>query len=644
MSSSRCLLCGQPTDSVAESGLCVTCREASDETRRIDQEVGTRTQDAPGAITQNYGTETGFGVLPPGGYRYEEKIGSGGMGVVWRAVRVSTGQVVAIKKLRPECFTEALLRRFVAEARTLAAVDHPNVVRLQDFVPDPADPFLVLEFVPGESLANHLRTAGPLHPDRAARLIGEAAHGVEAAHQVDVIHRDLKPGNLLLTPDGRVKVVDFGLSKQVAGVEVEAPTFATVGGGSTLPSESLTAAGRMAGGTPGFMAPEQVDESFGAVGPPTDVWGLGATLHTLLTGKPPFPPGKENLERVLTDQFIPPHELNPAIPMDLSAIVMKCLAKRPADRYPSAAALAADLDRYAKGDSTIARPMPWLTRVWRRVRGVNRGAALAWLLLAIAVAVGVSVLLVITHDPLKAQQARLNSGKEAVLVENGRPVLQPAFVFGDAVITPPSGNEQAMSFASPGTVALAFTPDPGTDRFRITAELCQLAPSADKPNATGAWIGIFWAYRQSEFSDGVKARAWHRLAFQDRPTELTRPSQLALGLSTHYETASEWPAPRTSFGPGDTIDTALSLPGPWRTVVADVTPEGVTVHLPKGVQKKWSAAEIDKKYDRLMEPFTTPPGSRDLGTRSWSPRSPVGVFTESGRVAVRRFVLSPIPE
>jgi serine/threonine protein kinase len=658
MPTSRCILCGQPTDETAVSGLCETCRGASDETRRLDPEAGTRSHDAPEAGTQPYGAETGFGVLPPGGYRYEEQIGSGGMGVVWRAVRVSTNQVVAIKKLKPECFTHALLRRFVAEARTLAAVDHPNVVRLQDFVPDPADPFLVLEFVPGESLAHHLRAAGPLHPDRAARLIGEAAKGVEAAHAVGVIHRDLKPGNLLLTPDGRVKVVDFGLSKQLA--EVEAEVMVATGGGPPPPSESLTGVGRLAGGTPGFMAPEQVDESFGAVGPPTDVWGLGACLHTLLIGRPPFPPGKENLERVTTDPLVPPHELNPAIPTDLSAIVVRCLAKRPADRYPTPTALAADLDRYAKGDSTTARPHPWLTRAWRRIRRTPKVAAMAVVVAVLAVAVGGALAMVpkwLEETPESIQEGYrrdLRAGRTATLVgETGLPRYHEWWV-GNPGWDPERAARGECGFESVGHALLVLLTDPGVDHYVVRAEVQQiesrllpaggvpadeggvglcvgLARAADAPDA---WGVCGFCLRFTDFDSGFQktgvlkdqqARSESVALYPDRNRVVTRRH------SAHN---------RTDFRPQTT------RPGLWRGVEYEVNGNALIPRW-RG-EDGWRPLVTKRPAVDAAAMYQSAPAIARLEWPAfpaveWRPRSAVGIYCHSSSVAIRNITITPLP-
>ncbi len=642
MSTSRCLRCGQPADTLAASGLCETCVGVSDETRHINPAAGTDTYDP-------VGPETGFGVLPPGGYRYEEQIGAGGMGVVWRAVRVSTGQVVAIKKLRAECFTAALLRRFVAEARTLAAVIHPNVVRLDDFIPDPADPFLVLEFVPGESLAHHLKTAGPLHPDRAARLTAEAARGVQAAHDAGVIHRDLKPGNLLVTPDGKVKVADFGLSKQLAEVEAEEPLSAA-GGTSSAPTVSLTAVGRLAGGTPGFMAPEQVDESFGPVGPPADVWGLGACLFNLLVGQLPFPPGRENLERVTTDPLVPPHELNPAIPADLSEVVAKCLRKRPADRYPTAAALAEDLDRYLARGSTTARPHPWLTRAWRRVR---RAPILAALIGAVVTATAVAGVVVLMNanppDPLDEHRTALRAGRPVTLVSTDGLPRWHHWMAGGALFSPNEMRDGGIQFQTAEDSYLALLDDPVVDSFRLEAELRHVAarPPAGR-------VGLFVGFADHPDPAGGVTRCSCRWQFSDywdasELEEVVQPSHAAVLVSQpeFQAVAGDVPKVRDTYLDRYRFPPALLAGGKWRKVAVEVTAGGVTAFWWDDKANQWvraargDAARIDTKRrewaDGLAEAFARP-----VRPPVWSPRGALGVYASNGTVCLRNVTLTPL--
>ncbi|MEO2091149.1 MAG: serine/threonine-protein kinase, partial [Gemmataceae bacterium] len=455
MSHSRCFRCGVLTDSVLPAPLCVTCHGREDETQR-PQAASTNTPTAAfappttDAVTQTNPADP-FGVLPAGGYRYGRLLGQGGMGCVYQAVRGSTGQTVAIKKLRAERYFPGLIQRFVLEARILSRLDHPNVVRLLDFVPAAGDPHIVMEFVDGQSLADRVVDGRPLAADTAARLIADAARGVQAVHDAGVIHRDLKPGNLLVTADGRVKVTDFGLGKL------------------TEADDGLTVVGGPVGGTPGYSAPEQVAES-GASDARTDVWGLGACLYAALTGRPPFLVGRANLTRVLSDPLVPPRAFNRHVPPVLDAIVCKCLERDPHLRYQSAADLADDLDRYRRGESTVARPLPWTARAWRRARAVPRATAAAWAMTAVAVTVAVALagfapargeagLPKKPDRPLAELPGVLREDRPFTLVPpRGRPVTTE-WLFGEVPIAlREDGSEVAFLRTGDGPSAVLFRP------------------------------------------------------------------------------------------------------------------------------------------------------------------------------------------
>jgi hypothetical protein len=205
-------------------------------------------------------------------------------------------------------------------------------------------------FVEGQSLSQRL-TDGPLPPREAAALTAAVADAIEYAHQCGVIHRDLKPGNILLDQKGNPRVTDFGLVKKLEG------------------DSGLTGSGQMMG-TPSYMPPEQAGGQRAAVGPAADVYALGATLYALITGRPPFEAATamDTVLKVLSDEPVPPRRLNASISCDLETICLKCLEKEPGRRYASAAAPAADLRRFLAGEPIAARPVTRLERVakWAR--------------------------------------------------------------------------------------------------------------------------------------------------------------------------------------------------------------------------------------------------------------------------------------
>jgi hypothetical protein len=289
------------------------------------------------------------GPLTFGDYEVVAELGEGGMGRVYKAVDRKLGRFVAVKVLRTPDEFEA--SRFRGEAEITARLDHPNITSIFEIETTPdGRPYLVLEFAEGGSLDRELR-GQPQEPRRAAEAAETLARAIQYAHEQGVIHRDLKPANVLRAKDGTLKLTDFGLAKQY---EV---------------ASGLTPSGAVMG-TPSYMAPEQAAGSVREVGPAADIYGLGAILYELLTGRPPFRGVNmvETLEQVRWSDPAPPSRLVPRLHKDLGTICLKCLAKTPARRYRTAGDLATDLRRWLDGETIAARPAPAWERAWRQIR------------------------------------------------------------------------------------------------------------------------------------------------------------------------------------------------------------------------------------------------------------------------------------
>ena len=261
-------------------------------------------------------------------YELLEELGRGGMGVVFKARQKSLNRLVAVKMLRTGKASNGRERkRFKNEAEAVARLQHPNIVQIYEVGEADGRQFLSLEFVEGQSLARHL-DGTPLAARQAASLVETLGRALHYAHEKQVIHRDLKPSNVLIAGTlgrGIPKVTDFGLAKQLDD-RADTLTVAILG-------------------TPSYMAPEQVDAKIGTPDRRTDVYGLGAILYELLTGRPPFRAESplQTLKHVAEAEPARPRLLNPAVPRDLETVCLKCLEKDPAHRYDSAAALADDL-------------------------------------------------------------------------------------------------------------------------------------------------------------------------------------------------------------------------------------------------------------------------------------------------------------
>ncbi len=266
-----------------------------------------------------------------GAFDLGETLGRGSWGVVLAGHHRHLGRDVAVKVLPPDLTTDpAVRRRFAREARLLASLDHPHVVRIYDYVETDDVCALVMERLRGGTLADRARLTKLGRPTACALQMA-ALHGLEHAHQHSVLHRDVKPDNLMLSETGVLKVTDFGISI-VLGTELERMTVAGV-----------------ALGTPAYMAPEQLDES-APVGPPTDVWAAGAVLYELLSGAVPYP-ARDSLQASMlarvTEEPRPIQEVVEDLPAPLAGVVMRALSRDPADRYARSGEFADALDAAA---------------------------------------------------------------------------------------------------------------------------------------------------------------------------------------------------------------------------------------------------------------------------------------------------------
>ena len=277
-------------------------------------------------------------------YRMLAEIGSGGMGVVYRARDEKLERDVAIKMLQPGLLTGQEGReRFRREARVLAKLNHPHIASVYDVIESKGSDYIVMELVAGESLAAKLR-AGPLPIAEATSIAAQIAEALEEAHEQGVIHRDLKPGNVMITPKGQAKVLDFGLAKLFAPL-------------STDPALSVSDS-RMLMGTPRYMSPEQaLGRKLDAR---TDLWSMGVLFYESLTGATPFQ-GNSNiaiLNAIMTESFPPLREVRPDLPAFADTIVTHALHKDPEQRYVSASEMRADLQKLAHGGSDERFPAP----------------------------------------------------------------------------------------------------------------------------------------------------------------------------------------------------------------------------------------------------------------------------------------------
>jgi hypothetical protein len=322
-------------------------------------------EDAARAEALSTGNKAeGLPSLP--GYEILGELGRGGMGVVYKARQVGLNRLVALKViLAGEHAGPEQAARFRREAEAAARLQHPHIVQIHDIAEHQGRPYFSMEYVPGGSLAQKLGGT-PLPARQAAGLVEALARAVQAAHEGGIVHRDLKPANVLLAADGQPKVADFGLAKWLDGSGGQTHTGAVFG-------------------TPSYMAPEQAAGRTKDVGPAADVYALGAILYEALTGRPPFRAAtpRETLDQVVSEEPVPPAQLQRQIPRDLETVCLKCLQKEHHRRYAAAQDLADDLHRFLTGEPVEARPV----RAWERaVKWVRRRPALAGLAVVATVA------------------------------------------------------------------------------------------------------------------------------------------------------------------------------------------------------------------------------------------------------------------
>jgi len=286
-----------------------------------------------------------------GNYELLEELGRGGMGIVYKARQKDLDRLVAVKViLAGRLATTEQVQRFHDEARAAAKVQHPGIVHIYEAGEVRGNHYFVMEYIAGCSLAEIASTAS-LDLETSVELISAVARTVEHLHAHAIVHRDLKPSNILLDKQRRPYVTDFGLAMMMERL-----------GDPNQPA--------IVAGTPNYMAPEQAAGAVALIGPRTDVYCLGSVLYHLLTGRPPFKSdtAMEALVRVMENEPPRPSRFNPSIPAELETICLRCLEKRPQDRYASAGALADDLDRFLRGEVVEAQP-PGL---WHRLRSWSR--------------------------------------------------------------------------------------------------------------------------------------------------------------------------------------------------------------------------------------------------------------------------------
>ncbi len=589
-----------------------------------------------------------------------EEIGHGGMGVVYRARQRLANREVAVKVLAGALAARGrAAERFSGEIEALAKLRHPNIVEVYEVGEDSGCIYFSMELVRGGTLASRAKRQ-PLEPAEAAAMVEQLAVAVHAAHVVGLLHRDIKPANVLLTAEGAPKLSDFGLAKWMDR------------------EDGLTETGAVLG-TPSYMSPEQaVGSQHGTLGPPTDVYGLGATLYELLTRRPPFRGAStfETLQQVIYEPPVPPRVLNPAVHPDLDAVCLKCLEKDPARRYATAQELANDIHRWRIGDPTRARGLALPRRVWRVVRRRAKWFAAA---AALAAAVVFGIFIATEKGPLRAEEAMkaLKRGEKVTFIgESGAPAMH-RWAVGIGEAGEQGAGKQFMAYVVE-TGLLELVPDSQTDRFRFSAEF-----QIDTSVTSRSTAGLYFAHRKSVLGDRMAVDRAVVVDFTDdhlsygpvyrlkgpqegEPDAFDQVSVRDMlyyvppttgGIIPYFYPIGSLRVVDPTHPNGNKIRKAI----PWRQIVATVEPDEIRVEwrdpdgtyrpvgipvygkpprpaIPTGPTSDLPRLELD--YRQLLKRVF--PDSDTSKFAPYSPRGGVGLYVYDARVFFRNVVIEPL--
>lgn len=587
------------------------------------------------------------------------------MGSVYLAFEHAPARHVAIKFLHSPTSGTAF-DRFLVEVRVLSQVRHTNLINVLSVEANWREPFFTMDYASGGTLADLTKVGRVVDPRDAARMVRDAANAVAAAHAKNILHRDLKPSNVLLYRDDTgpytPRVSDFGLAKV------------------TDDGIDLTRTGPL--GTPCFMSPEAAAGRTKDLTAAADVYGLGATLYHLLTGRPPFigDANDEIIRKVLTEEPPRLRSLRQDVPAKLEAIVVKALEKDPARRYASAREFADDLERFLAGTPPVAPVQTPLRRTGRWfARNRSRVLlALGGLLVVAGVAGLIYELFRPAKDPnevaLAEIQKDLTAGKPVTLLGATGVPRYARWQLGSAPFGKARHSADACYYATINTGLLELLPDPGIDRYRISAKI-QLSerekpspqadvnsnPSKDKnePPATQikdspADCGVYFSHGFSRGPEGTSSDHMFLVRFSDfdperephKPLKKSEKQPVRFERMTIFHEPNKSPLQFPSAFADVKFDPSFTRPGPWRQIAVEVTPDDIRAY--------WKALEgedfqeIRRTKDRPtlpLERYGKLPWGADprIIVGPWSPRMAFGIYTRACAVAIKDITITPLP-
>jgi Protein kinase domain len=619
----------QQGKSVAAEDLCADTPELRDELCRriealkaLDQVLAITPQPRNSAVTCEQAAPPAPRELPAiPGYEILGQLGHGGMGVVYQVRNLGIGRVEALKMmLSPK---PHMIERFRQEIRAIAQFEHQRVVRIYAAGPADGQPYFTMEYIGRGSLSAHLER---FKADRRAAvgLLAKVAQAVHFLHTKNIIHRDLKPGNILLRDQDEPLVSDFGLA---TFFEREIETDAPEPSGA---DSQLTRTGAVIG-TTSYMSPEQAGGRTRELTAATDVWALGVILYELLTGRRPFVGKDEAAVRsaILNTEPASPRALQTKIDKGLEAICLKCLQKEPLGRYPSAEALANDLDRWLRGEPILPERLP--RKVWRKIR---RHYVFSGLILAIAVLCAMVPAVRYFTDPerrLEAMQAELKRGEAVRLIgATGGPRWQAWILEG----TPGTDSEGCFTIHAGLVSLLELYPGDLPPHFRFKAEV--------KTDGDGD-VGLFLGYVKHSFSKG-DLHTFLELRFNDK-------KGTSMDLKLEPVLLSQQIGAKVNLrGAGITRKIDLAKRRLWHKLGVDVSQEKIEIDCDGvnlgGFSRKQRLDSARKLMMRKTIPALNSPEPFDLGNihPDFGPHEALGLFVNNSSASFRNVVIEPLAE
>jgi eukaryotic-like serine/threonine-protein kinase len=598
-------------------------RQGLEELFRLHKLVGGEEEerDSPDLLDLPVEDGTDWGVEH---FQVLEALGQHGPVLVFKARQLSRDRVVAVKMFSKGQTPPEELDRFRRGRDDQARLSHPHIVQVYDRGEDEDDIFFTMEFGAGGTLAQRIG-GRPLPAAEAARILHALAGAVQYAHGRKIIHRDLKPANVVLTADDTPKITDFGLAKRL---EAES--------GPTRTGHLL--------GTPGYMAPEQADEA-AEVDEQTDVFGLGAVLYEMLTGRPPFQGMKQldTLLQVRQCRVVRPGRLIGGVPRGLESVCLKCLEKNRRRRYGSAQELADDLGRWLQGRRPRAHRLP--ARLGRFVRRRSIASAAVVLLILVAVVAPLTAYLSHPDRQLEPIQRQLAAGHAVTLISETGPPKWSRYQAGRATARVSTAPDEPFFLTTHQTILLELLPDPKRQRYRFTAQV--------RHNNSGenGEVGIYFAHSRHATAQGEQ-HCFCTLTFNDlhskdsrRPPNVSlKGNPVALDLRRYsepnpgpYRNLSTPGLPAQYFAPA----VPRRGPGPWRQLAVEVTPERIRFCWGRD---SWSGPlsrqELVKRADEILAHSVDPTDLRP----EFAPEGALGLFVYQGSASFRQVVVKPFTE